>query len=93
MSIIITIKDGKVNERGGEKDGRKWSRREQEGWVTLGNGEVRRIKLGLNKDQPAHAPGDYTLAPGDFYINDYSELGVSGWPKLQRLEAGKTKAA
>lgn len=87
--INIEIKTPDVVTRGGEKNGKRWERREQEAWVTTGNGETRRIKLGLNKDQQGHAPGRYTLAPGDFYVNDYSELAVSGWPRLQRLDDAK----
>lgn len=69
----------------------KPDRRVQVAMVEYHNGERRRWEIGLNRDQPPHAAGRYTLAPGDFYAGKYGPE-VSGWPKLQPVTPAKPRA-
>mgnify|MGYP005752507891 CR=1 FL=1 len=69
------------------KEGKK-ERRIQRAMVAYGNGEVRKWDIGLNRDQPAHQPGEYTLDPESFYPGKYGPE-VSGWPKLVRIESAR----
>lgn len=72
------------------KDGKK-ERRIQRAMVAYSNGEVLKWDIGLNRDQPAYAPGEYVLDPESFYPGKYGPE-VSGWPKLLRVEPPKSPA-
>jgi len=59
---------------GTRKDGKAFSLRVQEAWLHSG-GEIRRIRLTLNREQEAYAPG--------FYVLDESSFGVNRWGDLE----------
>lgn len=73
-------------------NGEKKERRIQRAMVAYDNGEVRKWDIGLNRDQPAWAVGEYELDPSSFYPGKYGPE-VSGWPKLVRVDASKPAPA
>lgn len=99
MSIRITVKSAELTERT-TKTGKKMFT--QKAWAHLlgRDGKVEeyptRIELTIwgnaqgNPETPPNPPGDYTLAPGSFYVGDYGRLEVS--PRLVPV-AQATRAA
>lgn len=80
MTIKIVVESLNVNERNGNNERGPWSIREQEMWAHLVDREGKaqphpsRITIKLDKDQPAYAVGEYTLAPQSFYSGKFASL-------------------
>jgi hypothetical protein len=60
MSMKVIIENSTVNERSGNKNGRNWTMRTQDGRLQSPY-LAGRIELTLNDNQPAYQPGEYEL--------------------------------
>lgn len=59
-----------------KKTGQPYSIRTQEAWALMGSGEVRKLKLTLNREQAAYAPGVYDIGEESFMVNQFGDLGI-----------------
>ena len=55
--------------------GKPYSIRTQEAWAQF-NGETRRVKLTLGREQPAYAEGVYDLDDASFEVNRWGEFAI-----------------
>jgi len=91
MTIKISIEDTAVDEFSGisQKNGKPFTIRKQEGWVTLpGEKRQRPFVIQLDDDQPPYAPGDYLLDPSTYFINRFGALSL-GRIKLVKQSAAR----
>lgn len=62
--------------KSGSKQGQPYEMVEQEGWVNMPNGEVRRLQLLLQDGARPYQVGDYQLAPESFVVGDFGRLEI-----------------
>jgi hypothetical protein len=90
--LRIVIKASEVHARTVNSKGREITFRDQDCWLHTPEGEVRKIRVPLNRDQSAYAPGNYTLSDDSFRVNDYGDLAIGRlvlMPIAQGTTAGK----
>ncbi|EGK3895016.1 DNA-binding protein [Escherichia coli] len=77
--IKIEIKPSQVavDERSGEKDGKSWVSREQQGYLYLGNDYPDLFVFPLAEGQPPYEAGFYELTEKCLEIGKYKKLGFS----------------
>lgn len=87
----IEIKQGSAaTEKSGTstKSGKPYSIRTQEAWAVFASGEVRKVKLPLNREQAAYPPGVYDLdLDNSLALNGYGEFQIG------RVQLAPRKAA
>lgn len=76
MHVEIRPGSGATEQSGKTKDGKAYSLRVQQGWLITSDGEVRKLKLTLNREQAAYEPGVYDLDDSCFTVNNFGELGI-----------------
>lgn len=90
--IRVEIVSPAFDERSGEKNGKAWTIREQEGYAhVLGqDGKPQKYpvlcSVPLEKDQPPYQPGFYQLDPRSVMVGEYKRLAF-GRVKLLPLKA------
>lgn len=62
--------------KNGPKAGKPYSIRFQEVWAILSSGEVRKVRVNLNNEQAAFAPGVYDLDDSSFTVGRFGDLGI-----------------
>ena len=78
----IEITSTVVNERSGNKNGKDWSIRTQQGYAHIldENGKNKiypeAINIDLKKDQLVYPAGRYTVSDGSFFVGDYGKLAI-----------------
>jgi hypothetical protein len=89
--LKIQIKDLKVEQRVGKSaaSGKTFNFRTQTGFTQL-NGEVRKVPVSLEEDQPAYEVGMYTLGDGSFYFAQYGKLAIG---RLELVKADPAQRA
>lgn len=77
--IKIEIKPSQVavDERGGEKDGKKWVSREQKAYIYLGGDYPELFTFPLAEGQPPYDAGFYELTEKCIEVGKYHKLGYS----------------
>ena len=75
------------------KTGRPYSITEQGAFVTLPNGEKRRITLGLDDGDAGLPPGDYEPRDSAVFVGDFGALAISTkakhWQPVKAASIGK----
>ncbi|EFR8403333.1 DNA-binding protein [Salmonella enterica] len=77
--IKVEIKPSQVtvDERSGEKDGKKWSSREQHGYIYLGGDYPELFAFRLQDGQPPYEAGIYELVEPFLAVGQYKRLTFS----------------
>lgn len=76
MTLKVSIKSAEFEVKSGtSKRGQAYSIREQIGYAHIGD-EVRKIIIGLGRDQPVYAPGQYVVDDSSFTTDHYGQLVV-----------------
>lgn len=88
----INVTSTEVDTKSGiaKRTGNPYSIREQVAIVDLPNGERRRVRMGLENDEPPMAVGQYEPKPSAFYIGDFDSLAVSTKAKHWQLASKPT---
>lgn len=94
MNLTIEIRDAKINVKNGtsRKTGRPYSISEQEGYVTLPNGEVRRVVLQHEDGDAALPVGRYSPRPSAYWVGDFGALSISTRAKHWEIVLNEPKA-
>ncbi|MBD9368384.1 single-stranded DNA-binding protein [Xanthomonas sp. XNM01] len=89
MSISISVREQKINVKTGtsRKTGRPYTISEQEAFVTLPNGERRRITLQHEDGDAALPVGDYVPKDSAYWVGDFGALSISTRAKHWALNA------
>lgn len=79
MSLTISIAEAKIDVKTGtsRKTGRPYTISEQAGFVTLPNGEKRRITLQHEDGDAALPAGDYVPRESAYWVGDFGALSIS----------------
>lgn len=94
--IRVTVKEAKIDTKRGtsRKTGKPYQIDEQVAFVTLPNGETRRITLQHEEGDQALPLGDYEPKPSAFWVGDFGALSISTRAKhWQPLKVAAVKAA
>lgn len=77
--LSISIRDTKIETKTGtsRKTGKPYSIHEQAGYVTLPNGETRRVVLQHEEGDAPLAPGQYEPKPSAYWVGDFGALSIS----------------
>lgn len=76
MTIKVTFKTADFDTKSGtSKRGQAYSIREQTGFAQLGD-EVRKVTVGLGREQPVYPPGVYVVDDSSFTTDQYGQLVV-----------------
>ncbi|EAU3170877.1 DNA-binding protein [Salmonella enterica subsp. enterica] len=89
--IKIEIKPSQVtvDERSGEKDGKKWSSREQHGYIYLGGDYPELFAFRLQDGQPPYEAGIYELVESSLAVGQYKRLIFSRSFALRPIQNNK----
>lgn len=90
MALRIDIDSAEIRTKSGtsSKNNKPYTLRLQFGYVHLaGERYPVKIELTLSDEQPAYAPGSYTLSDGSFFVGRFDRL------ELGRLELEPLKAS
>lgn len=97
MNLTIEIRDAKIDTKSGvsRKTGKPYSIAEQQGYVTLPNGEIRRVVLQHDDGDAALPVGRYSPKPSAYWVGDFGALSISTRAKHWEivLNESKVKAA
>lgn len=79
MNLIVTVREAKIDTKQGvsRKTGRPYSINEQSAFVTLPNGETRRITLQHEDGDAPLAAGDYIPKDSAYWVGDFGALSIS----------------
>lgn len=66
--------------------------RNQVGWVEFPSGELRKIRIGLQRSQEPYKPGVYVLGADSYVVNQYGDLNLSRQIQLVAV-AGSVSAS
>jgi hypothetical protein len=93
VTIKVQIKSTDFETKSGvaRRTGNAYSIREQIGYAHVGE-EVRKIVIGLGKDQPVYAAGSYVVDDSSFTTDNFGSL-VVGRLVLKPLAAAMPSAA
>lgn len=82
----IEVKPGTTAtvQTGTRKDGKAFSLRVQEAWLHSG-GEVRKLRLTLNREQEAYAAGSYEIDESSYGVNRWGDLEIR-FVNLRRVQ-------
>lgn len=75
MKIEVKPGANATVQAGTRKDGKAFSLRVQEAWLHAG-GEIRRLRLTLNREQEAYPPGLYEIDESSYGVNRWGDLEV-----------------
>lgn len=92
--IRCEVKSTHVETKSGtsSKTGRPYSIREQDGYVTLPNGETRKVAIGLESNDAPLDAGSYEPMPSAYYVTKYGELAISTRKRhWQRVESAASR--
>jgi len=70
--LKLKIESTHIDSRGGNKNGREWSRHGQQGMLSLPSGEVRRVEIEVTPGQPL-AVGEYQPKDSALYLDKFNE--------------------
>lgn len=89
--IKVEIKPSQVDvtERSGEKDGKKWSSREQHGYIYLGGDYPELFVFRLQDGQPPYEAGFYELVESSIEVGEFKRLRFSRSFALRHLQNSK----
>lgn len=78
-TITVTVREAKIDTKSGtsRRTGRPYSINEQPAFVTLPNGETRRITLSLEDGDAPLQPGDYMPKDSAYWVGDFGALSIS----------------
>lgn len=97
MQLLIDVRDAKIETKNGtsRKTGKPYSIHEQPAYVTLPNGETRRVVLQHEDGDPPLIVGNYQPKASAYWVGDFGALSISTRAKhWERVEAKTaTKAA
>lgn len=93
MQLLIDVREAKIDTKSGvsRKTGAPYSIHEQSAYVTLPNGETRRVTL---QHEPGERPlevGQYTPKASAYWVGDFGALSIS--TRAQHWEAAAQKPA
>lgn len=93
LNISISIREAKIDTKTGvsRRTGKPYSISEQAGFVTLPNGETRRITLQHEEGDAPLQPGDYVPLASAVWVGDFGALSISTRAK-HWAHAGAVKA-
>lgn len=95
MNLTINVRDAKIETKTGRsrKTGKDYRIDEQPAFVTLPNGETRRITLQHEEGDAPLAVGVYVPKGSAYWVGDFGALSISTRAKHWELaEAGKKAA-
>lgn len=78
--------------KNGPRAGHPYAIRFQEVWAILSSGEVRKVRVNLNNEQQAYAPGVYDLDDGSFSVGTYGDLGIGRVTLVPRKAVAAARA-
>lgn len=81
MKIRIESASIQTREQTSRRTSKPFTVRTQEGWVQIGR-EVRRIQVGLDREQPAYVPGEYVLGDASFEVDQFGSLKLAAFGRL-----------
>ncbi|ECT5253050.1 DNA-binding protein [Salmonella enterica subsp. enterica serovar Panama] len=89
--IKIEIKPSQVDvtERSGEKNGKKWSSREQHGYIYNGGDYPALFLFRLQDGQPPYAAGFYELVESSIEVGEFKRLTFSRSFALRPIQNNK----
>jgi len=90
MKVEVKPGTNATVQSGTRKDGKAFSLRVQEAWLHSG-GEIRKLRLTLNREQEAYPPGLYELDESSFGVNRWGDLEIR-FVNLKRAVAPVQKA-
>lgn len=95
MSLQVNVREAKIDTKNGvsRKTGKPYSIHEQPAYVTLPNGETRRITLQHEDGDPPLLIGDYQPKPSAYWVGDFGALSISTRAKHWEPVASATKKA
>ncbi len=88
MKIEIKPGTNATVQSGTRKDGKAFSLRVQEAWMHSG-GEVRKVRITLNREQEAYQPGAYEIDESSYGVNRWGDLEIRFLNLRPVAEAGK----
>lgn len=94
--IRINISEAKIDTKRGtsRKTGKPYQIDEQPAFVTLPNGETRRVTLSHEEGDAPLQPGEYEPKPSAFWVGDFGALSISTRAKhWQPVAAAPAKLA
>ncbi|MGE0581714.1 MAG: single-stranded DNA-binding protein [Steroidobacteraceae bacterium] len=94
MKIEVKPGTSATVQSGTRKDGKAFSLRVQEAWLHAG-GEIRKLRITLNREQEAFAAGWYGLDESSFGVNRWGDLEIRfvNLKALPLVEAAKAAGA
>lgn len=96
MILKVEVRDSKIDTKNGvsRKTGKPYSIHEQPAYVTLPNGETRRITLQHEDGDPPLLSGEYQPKPSAYWVGDFGALSISTRAKhWEPVQASAKKAA
>lgn len=83
MSLIVTVREARIDTKEGigRRTGKPYRIDEQPAFVTLPNGETRRINLSHEEGDAPLPVGDYRPKPSAYWVGDFGALSVSNRAK------------
>lgn len=92
--LTIEIREFKIDTKTGvsRKTGKPYSIAEQPAFVTLPNGECRRITLQHEEGDAALPVGRYTPKPSAYWVGDFGALSISTRAKHWQIVLNDSKA-
>lgn len=92
--IRITVKEAKIETKTGvsRKTGKEYRIDEQPAFVTLPNGETRRVTLSHEDGDKPLPVGEYEPAPSAFWVGDFGALSISTRAKHWQAANGAKRA-
>lgn len=94
--IRCTVNEEKIDTKRGtsRKTGKEYRIDEQQAFVTLPNGETRRITLSHEEGDAPLSKGEYEPKPSAYWVGDFGALSISTRAKhWQRVEAPAARLA
>jgi hypothetical protein len=79
MSVRCTVKEAKIETKRGvsRKSGKEYAIPEQPAFVTLPNGETRRITFSHEEGDAPLPLGEYEPKPSAYWVGDFGALSIS----------------
>lgn len=93
MELMIDVRVAKIDSKNGvsRKTGKPYSIHEQPAFVTLPNGETRRVTLQHEDGDIALQPGNYKPKASAYWVGDFGALSIS--TRAKHWERCEAKAA
>lgn len=92
MKIEIKPGTSATVQTGTRKDGKAFSLRVQEAWLHAG-GEIRKLRITLNREQEAYGAGLYEIDEGSYGVNRWGDLEIRFLTLKRAVQPAKVAGA